>query len=54
MVLLQRLEQWDLMKEVETGGVVWTDVLGLVGCIRMASRSLCDVGFRKDLDHGGN
>lgn len=54
MVLLQHHEQWGLMKGVETGSAVWTDVLGLVGCVSVGSRSLCDVGFRNDLDHGGN
>lgn len=54
MVLLQQIELWGILKAVEAGSVVWTDVLGLVGCARAGSRSLCDVSLRNDLDCGGN
>lgn len=54
MVLPQQTEPWGILKEVEAGSVVWADALGLLGCIRVGSRSLCDVGLRNDLDRGGN
>ena len=38
MVLLQQIEPWSILKEVEAGSMVWAGVLGLVGCTRVGSR----------------